>query len=372
MASDFVRQFPLPGGARTRLSEVHLDALLCIAILAVIVLGLVVHHYRDDDTFYGQMLRMAVGLAALVAAAWVQPRQYLSWAPVVYGVSVGLLILVLLIGTTAKGSQRWIDLPGLPQFQPSELTKIAIPLMLAWYFHDRRLPPGLGDMLVALGIIAVPVILVVQQPDLGTGVLVAASGLAVIVLVGVSWRWIAGALALGVAAAPILWMSLHDYQQERIRTLFNPEKDPLGAGWSIIQSTTAIGSGGLLGKGVGEGTQSRLDFLPEGNTDFIIAVIGEETGFVGVLLLMILYLVILARGLRLATLAPNRFGRLLAGGLMLTFFAHVFVNIAMVCGLIPVVGVPLPLVSYGGTSALSILIGCGIVMSIHTHRTGRR
>ena len=371
MAKDFVRQISLPGASRTRLPTVRLDAVLCVSILAIIVWGLVVH-FRDPDTFQGQMVRMVVGLAALVLAAWIDPRQYLSWAPTIYGVALVLLLLVLLFGVSAKGSQRWLDVPGLPRFQPSELTKVALPLMLAWYFHDRRIPPRFRDLLVALAIIAVPVLLIVQQPDLGTGVLVAGSGLAVIFLAGVAWRWMFGALALGVAAAPILWMFLRDYQQERILTLFNPEKDPLGAGWSIIQSTTAIGSGGLFGKGLRESTQSRLDFLPESSTDFIIAVIGEEGGFVGILILLILYLVILARGLHLATLAPSRFGRLLAGGLMLTFFAHVFVNIAMVSGLAPVVGVPLPLVSYGGTSALSILIGCGIVMSIHTHRTGRR
>lgn len=371
MANDFVRQLSLPGASRTRPPWVGFDTVLCIAILAVIVLGLVVHS-RDYETFQGQIVRVVAGLVALVVAAWVEPRQYLAWAPVFYGGVVGLLLLVIVAGTSAKGSQRWIDLPGLPQFQPSELIKVAIPLMLAWYFHDRRLPPRFRDLLVALAIIAVPVFLIVQQPDLGTGMLVAASGLAVIVLAGVSWRWICGALALGMAAMPVLWMSLRDYQRERVLTLFNPEQDPLGAGWSVIQSTTAIGSGGLLGKGMGQGTQSRYEFLPESSTDFIIAVIGEEQGFVGVLALLLLYLVILARGLHLATLAPGRFGRLLAGGLMLTFFAHVFVNIAMVCGLIPVVGVPLPLVSYGGTSALSMLIGCGIVMSIHTHRTGRR
>lgn len=371
MAKDFVRQLSLPGASRTRPLWMRFDPVLLIAILAVIVLGLVVHS-RDYETFQGQLVRMAAGLAGLVLAAWVEPRQYLAWAPAFYGGVVGLLLLVIVAGTSAKGSQRWIDLPGLPQFQPSELIKVAIPLMLAWYFHDRRLPPRFMNLLVALAIIAVPVFLIVQQPDLGTGMMVAASGLAVIVLAGVSWRWICGALALGVAAMPVLWMSLRDYQRERVLTLFEPEQDPLGAGWSIIQSTTAIGSGGLLGKGMGQGTQSRYDFLPESSTDFIIAVIGEEQGFVGVLVLVFLYMVILARGLHLATLAPGRFGRLLAGGLMLTFFAHVFVNIAMVCGLIPVVGVPLPLVSYGGTSALSILIGCGIVMSIHTHRTGRR
>jgi len=371
VANDFVRQMSLPGTSRARVPALRLDAVLCISILAVILLGLVVH-YRDPATFQGQLVRMVLGFVVLVVVARIEPRRYLSWAPTIYGAALVLLLVVLLFGTTAKGSQRWIDLPGLPRFQPSELTKIALPLMLAWYFHDRRIPPRFRDLLVAFAITAAPVLLVVQQPDLGTGVLVAASGLAVVFLAGVSWRWLFGALALGVAATPVLWMSLRDYQQERIRTLFNPENDPLGAGWSIIQSTTAIGSGGLFGKGLRESTQSRLDFLPESSTDFIIAVIGEEWGFVGILFLLFLYLVILARGLHLATLAPNRFGRLLAGGLMLTFFAHVFVNIAMVCGLVPVVGVPLPLVSYGGTSALSVLIGCGIVMSIHTHRAGRR
>ena len=371
MANDFVRQLPFAGGTKTRLAGIPVDVLLGVSILAIIVFGLVVHS-RDTETFQGHLLRVAAGLVALVVAAWIEPRRYLAWAPAIYGATVALLVLVTLVGTTAKGSQRWIDLPGLPQFQPSELAKVAIPLMLAWYFHDRRLPPRFTDLAIALAIIVVPVLLVVQQPDLGTGMLVAASGLAVIILAGVSWRWMLAAVVSGVAAMPILWLSLHDYQRERILTLFNPEKDPLGAGWTIIQSTTAIGSGGLIGKGIGSGTQSRLDFLPESSTDFIIAVIGEELGFAGILLLVLLYLVVLARGLHLATLASSRFGRLLAGGLMLTFFAHVFVNIAMVCGLIPVVGVPLPLVSYGGTSALSMLVACGIVMSIHSHRTRRR
>tara|TARA_Y100000294_G_scaffold162331_1_gene167362 strand:- start:1472 stop:2203 length:732 start_codon:yes stop_codon:yes gene_type:complete len=242
-------------------------------------------------------------------------------------------------------------------------------MMVAWYLHERVLPPSFRDLLVSLAIIALPVALIVIQPDLGTGILILAAGLAVILLGGIRWRLIAYAGIAIAVAAPGLWYTLQDYQRQRIVTSFDPESDPLGAGWNIIQSTTAIGSGGLFGKGLFQGTQSHLDFLPEAQTDFVFAVIGEELGFVGVVALLVLYLVILMRGLWVASKAPNTFGRLLAGALTLVFFVYVFVNIAMVAGLLPVVGVPLPLVSYGGTSAITLLAGFGIIMSIRTHRT---
>jgi rod shape determining protein RodA len=240
--------------------------------------------------------------------------------------------------------------------------------MVAWYFNDRPLPPKFGHLVVALLLIGAPSALIAIQPDLGTGILVASAGLAVIVLAGLQWRWIGLAVVGAAAAAPGLWYVMRDYQRDRVLTLFDPERDPLGAGWNIIQSTTAIGSGGVFGKGLFEGTQSHLDFLPEGQTDFIIAVVAEELGLVGVITLLVLYLVIIARGLYIATQARQTFGRLTAGALTLTFFVYAFVNIAMVSGLLPVVGVPLPLVSYGGTSAITLLAGFGIVMSIYTHR----
>ena len=278
------------------------------------------------------------------------------------------LILVLLFGVTVNGSKRWLDIPGLLRFQPSELMKIAVPMAVAWYFHDKPLPPTFKDVVIALGIIMIPAGLIVAQPDLGTGILVAAAGMAVVVLAGLSWRWVMYAGLALAAAAPALWFSLREYQQQRILTLFDPESDPLGAGWNIIQSTTAIGSGGISGKGLLQGTQSHLDFLPEAQTDFIIAVIGEELGLLGVLLLLFLYLAVICRGLFLAVSAESTFGRLLSGALILTFFVYLFVNIAMVSGLLPVVGVPLPLVSYGGTSALTLLAGFGIIMAIRTHK----
>jgi rod shape determining protein RodA len=243
-------------------------------------------------------------------------------------------------------------------------------MMVAWYFHDRPLPPSFRDVLVALGIVAVPAGCIILQPDLGTGILVAGAGLAVVVLAGLQWRWIGLAFLALAAAAPGLWYTLQDYQRQRILTLFDPESDPLGAGWNIIQSTTAIGSGGIQGKGLFQGTQSHLEFLPESQTDFIIAVVGEELGLVGILILLALYVVVIARGLTLAARAGNTYGRLLAGALTLTFFVYVFVNIAMVSGLLPVVGVPLPLVSYGGTSAITLMASFGLIMALAAKRSG--
>jgi rod shape determining protein RodA len=378
VANDFTRSLSWGSelSANRHLYKVHLDPLLLTALVAITALGLVVLYSavdRGDDgippQLRAQLVRVAIGITALVIVAQLHPRSYLWWSPYLYLMGIVLLVAVLIFGVRVKGSQRWLDLPGLPRFQPSELMKIAVPLMLGWYFNEKRLPPSFRNLLVALAIVVIPVALVVVQPDLGTGVLIGAGGLAVIILSGVYWRWILLAAGLFCAAVPGIWVLMRDYQRERVLTLFDPERDPLGAGWNIIQSKTAIGSGGVFGKGIFEGTQSRLDFLPESSTDFIIAVIGEELGLVGVTLLLLLYLVVLARGLYIATEAPDTFGRLVAGGLTLTFFVYVFVNVAMVCGLLPIVGVPLPLVSYGGTSAITILAGFGIVMAIHTHRS---
>ncbi len=369
---DFVRS--LPGGslpAVRRLNNMHLDPLLLVTLLAVIGFGLVILYSalgRNVEVFDGQVARMALALAIMVIAAQFEPGVYLRWTPALYCFGMVLLVGVIFFGVTVKGSQRWLEIPGVLRFQPSEIMRIAVPLMVAWYFNDRPLPPRFGHLFVALLLIGAPSALIAIQPDLGTGILVASAGLAVIVLAGLQWRWIGLAIVAAAAAAPGLWFVMRDYQRDRVLTLFDPERDPLGAGWNIIQSTTAIGSGGVFGKGLFEGTQSHLDFLPEGQTDFIIAVVAEELGLIGVITLLVLYLVIVARGLYISTQARQTFGRLTAGALTLTFFVYAFVNIAMVSGLLPVVGVPLPLVSYGGTSAITLLAGFGIVMSIYTHR----
>jgi rod shape determining protein RodA len=370
---DFVRSLPSGAGLvrQRQLYRLHLDPLLLVVLLLIVAYGLVVLYSaidRDPTVFSAQLARMGAAVLVLLVAAQFNPRFYLRWSPVLYVLGIGLLIAVLLVGVKVKGSQRWLDLPGLPRFQPSEIMKLAAPLMVAWYLNDRALPPRFKHLVVALGMIALPAGLIIIQPDLGTGLLVGAAGLSVVLLSGVSWRWISVALLGGALAAPGLWFFLKDYQRERVLTLFDPERDPLGAGWNIIQSKTAIGSGGVFGKGLFEGTQSHLEFLPESKTDFIIAVVGEELGLVGVAALLMAYLVVISRGLYIAAQAPNTFGRLAVGGLTLTFFVYVFVNIAMVCGLLPVVGIPLPLVSYGGTSALTLMAGFGIVMAIHTHR----
>jgi len=370
---DFVRSLPRYSAtsARARLYQLHLDPLMLLVLAGVVGLGLVVLYSavdRDMGLFGNQLVRLGIAAVAMVAAAQFRPRFYLRWTPVFYVGGLIMLVLVLAMGVTVKGSQRWLDLPGLPRFQPSELMKVAVPMMVAWYFHDRPLPPRFSDICVALVIIGVPAGCIVLQPDLGTGILVAFAGVAVVLLAGLSWKWVAMS-GVGLAmAAPGLWYLLQDYQRQRILTLFDPNSDPLGAGWNIIQSTTAIGSGGVYGKGLFEGTQSHLDFLPESHTDFIIAVIGEELGLVGILTVITLYLILVARGLYIAAQAPHTFERLVAGALTLTFFVYAFVNVAMVCGLLPVVGVPLPLISYGGTSAITLMASFGIIMAVRTHR----
>ena len=372
LPTDYGRTLPLGGASGRALLRLHLDPWLLLGLGATIAFGLLVLYsasHRDVGTLTNQMLRISVALALMVAAAHLNPRFYLRWAPGLYVVGIALLIAVLLFGTTVQGAQRWLDLPGLPRFQPSELMKLAVPLAIAWYFHSRPLPPRIRHVLVALGLCIVPTALIVPQPDLGTGVMVAAGGVAVIVMAGIRWR-VVGALALLAAlASPALWFVMTPYQKGRVLTFLDPERQPQDAGWNIIQSKAAIGSGGFSGKDLFSGTQSQLDFLPESQTDFIIAVIGEELGLVGITLLLVLYLLVVARALLMATEAQDTFGRLAAGGLTLVFFAYVFVNVGMVSGLLPVVGVPLPLVSYGGTSAVTLLFGFGIVMSIHSHGT---
>ena len=374
MSMDFQRQ--LPGSKNSAeshwLYKLHLDPLLLVLVVAVLAFGLMVLFSAAGDQsrlFDAQFQKVLVAMAVLVVAAQLPPGLYFRWAPFVYFLGLFLLLLVLMVGVKVKGSQRWLEIPGLLRFQPSELMKIAVPMALAWYLQQRVLPPSAKHVFFSLLIILLPALAIAAQPDLGTAILVAGAGMAVLMLAGLSWRYLVYALFLIAAAAPLLWQfALQGYQRQRIITLFDPESDPLGAGWNIIQSTTAIGSGGVFGKGLLQGTQSHLDFLPEARTDFIIAVVGEELGLVGVLCLLLLYLGIIARGLVLAVSAQSTFARLFAGALTLTFFIYLFVNIAMVSGLLPVVGVPLPLVSYGGTSIITLMASFGIIMSMRTHK----
>ena len=291
------------------------------------------------------------------------------WVALGYLLVVGLLLAVEFVGYTAMGATRWINIPGVIRFQPSEFMKIIMPMTIAWYLSARALPPSLKHTAISLALIVVPFVLILKQPDLGTSLLVLVSGAFVLFIAGLRWRWVLGAIAALVPVAVAMWyFVLHDYQKQRVHTFLDPESDPLGTGWNIIQSKAAIGSGGVFGKGWLMGTQSHLDFLPESHTDFIIAVLAEEFGLVGVCLLLLIYLLLITRGLMITAQAQTLFGKLLAGALTMTFFVYVFINIGMVSGLLPVVGVPLPFISFGGTSLVTLLSGFGVLMSIHTHR----
>jgi rod shape determining protein RodA len=318
------------------------------------------------DVIYRQATRLGVGLAALLVLSQVPPHILRIWTPWLYALGVVLLFATWLVGV-GRGADRWLDL-GLFRFQPSEIMKLAVPMMMAWYLHPRRLPPEPVSILVSSAIIIIPAVLIARQPDLGTALLVAVSGGFALFLSGLQLRVIFGMAALAAAAAPALWLVMHEYQRNRVRTFLDPESDPLGSGWNIIQSKIAVGSGGMTGKGWLNGTQSRLEFIPERHTDFILAVLSEELGLLGVLFLFAIYLFITGRGLYIASMARTTYARLLAGSLSLTFFVYVLVNAGMVSGLLPVVGVPLPLVSYGGTSVVTLLAGFGILMSIYGHR----
>ncbi|MCH8543983.1 MAG: rod shape-determining protein RodA [Alcanivorax sp.] len=375
MSNEFLRQMPSGrtfSGKDGLIWRLHLDSPLLAALIVLCLGGLLVLYSAGDsntDLLIRQSVRLGGGFVALFVLAQVPPRTYRFWAPAVYAAGLVLLVLVLFIGTEAKGAKRWLTIPGVASFQPAELMKLAVPAMVAWYFSERSLPARFRDVLLVMLITLVPVLLIARQPDLGTSLLVASAGLLVLFVAGLSWRLILAAMSMLAIAAPLMYFFvLHPYQRRRVDTFFNPEADPLGAGWNIIQSKTAIGSGGVSGKGWLNGTQSRLDFLPESSTDFILAVLAEEGGLIGVLLLLALYTVIIGRGLFISWQAQETFNRLLASSLALTFFIYVFVNIGMVSGLLPVVGVPLPLISYGGTSIVTLLAGFGIMMSIHTHR----
>ncbi|MFC4250954.1 MAG: rod shape-determining protein RodA [Sinimarinibacterium flocculans] len=348
----------------------HVDLPLLLLLLCVATIGLFVQYSASGHSVpavWSQVQRLILGLIAMVAVAQAPPDLYRSFAPWAYLVTLVLLVLVLLLGDHAKGAQRWLDL-GVIRFQPSEIMKLAMPMTVAAFLHHRRLPPSLLTIGFTLLLIGLPAGLIMIQPDLGTSLLIIAAGGFALFFAGLQWRWILTALAAIGAAAPILWERLHDYQRQRILTLLNPESDPLGAGYHITQSKIAIGSGGLFGKGWLNGTQAKLDFLPESHTDFIFAVYAEELGLLGVLLLLALYLAIVGRSLWIALRAQDTFQRLLGGAFAMTFFIYIFINVGMVIGLLPVVGVPLPLLSYGGTSAVSLLACFGILMSIQTHR----
>ncbi len=354
----------------TALGRIHIDGPLLTVVLLLCALGLLVLYSasgQDTGTVIRQALRMGVGLVVMFAVAQVPPQRMASWAPWIYLAGLAMLVAVLLVGHTGKGAQRWLDL-GLFRFQPSELMKLAVPMVVAWYYHDRPLPPSLRRIAIAAAAILLPCLLIAKQPDLGTALLIGAAGFFVMFLAGLSWRVIGLLGVAGLGSLPLLWYLMRDYQRQRVLTLLDPQRDPLGSGYHIIQSKIAVGSGGLYGKGWLNGTQSHLEFLPEGATDFIFAVYSEEFGLLGVLLLLALYAFLILRGLYIASEAQGTFGRLMAGSLSLTLFIYIFVNIGMVIGQLPVVGVPLPLISYGGTSLVTMMAGFGILMSIHTHR----
>jgi len=310
-----------------------------------------------------------VAFVVMFVFAQLDPAVFRRWSPWLYAAGIVGLVAVLLVGVGAKGAQRWLAIPGLPRFQPSEFMKLVVPMMAAWYLSRYYLPPTFTRVIVGLVIVILPMFLIIQQPDLGTSLLVGMAGIFVVFFAGMSWKLIVAFFGLVSVSAPLMWFFvMRDYQKQRVLTLLDPQSDPLGAGWNIIQSKTAIGSGGMDGKGWLQGTQSHLEFLPESHTDFIVAVLAEEFGFVGMMLLLALYFLIILRCLYIAVTAQDSFGRLLAGALTMTFFIYIFVNIGMVSGLLPVVGVPLPLISYGGTSGVTLMAAFGVLMSIHTHR----
>jgi rod shape determining protein RodA len=353
------------------IQRAHIDMPLLVTMLLLAGFGLVVLFSaggQDPGLLQRQAVRLAAGFAVLLLLAQVPPYLLRMWTPWLFAAGLLLLLAVLGLGVMGKGAQRWLSL-GPIRFQPSEMMKLAVPMMIAWYLAEHPVPPRPGRIIAAVIMITVPAVLVARQPDLGTALLIAAAGFFVLYMAGLRLRLM---LLGGLAAIPagwVLWQfGMRDYQRSRVLTFLDPERDPLGAGYHIIQSKIALGSGGVYGKGWLNGTQSHLEFLPERSTDFIFAVFGEEFGLIGALLLLALYLLLITRGLYITTRAQDTYSRLLAGSITLTFFVYVFVNTGMVSGLLPVVGVPLPLISYGGTSMVTLMAGFGILMSIHTHR----
>lgn len=352
-----------------RLAE-GIDSTLLVLLLSLSMLGLAALFSASYDTpsrVASQLGNLALALVAMWLVAQVPPQTMMRFAVPAYVIGLALLVAVALFGDVVNGARRWLHI-GVTRFQPSEMMKLALPLMLAWYFHKHESALRLRDFAIAALLLVVPLGLIARQPDLGTAALVGAAGFYVIFFAGLSWRVLGTLTALFVAALPLGWHFLHGYQRKRVLTLLDPSQDPLGAGYHIIQSTIAVGSGGLSGKGWLNGTQAHLEFIPERHTDFIFAVFSEEFGLIGNIVLLVLYTLLIARGLMIAANAATVFARLLAGAIALMYFTYAFVNMGMVSGILPVVGVPLPFISYGGTALLTLFIGAGILMSVHRHR----
>ena len=359
---------------RRRLSilgnRLHIDGALFFGIMMLLGVGLFVLFSaggEDWGLLRRHAIRILISLTILLSVAQVSPDTLRRWSPYIFFIGMGVLVLVLILGYVGRGAQRWLDF-GVIRFQPSEIMKLAVPMTVVWVLTRKPLPPKLTDFILALVVTFLPALLVAIQPDLGTAMLLIISGLLAIFLAGASWRYLLVMAAFVVATAPYLWYQLHDYQRERIVTMFNPWEDPMGSGYHIIQSQIAVGSAGISGKGWLRGTQSQLEFVPERSTDFIFAVYAEEFGLIGAAVLLILYLFVVGRSLVLAYRVEHSYSRLLSGSLALTFFFYVFVNIAMVTGVLPVVGIPLPLISYGGTSMVTLMAAFGVIMGASTHR----
>lgn len=373
--NDYLRQMPDHVGPLRKgpslASRLHIDLPLLVLLLVLTAFGLAVLYSaagQDTAAVMRQVRFFLVAYLVMLVVAQISPVRWARWSPWAYLAGVALLVAVALAGVGAKGAQRWLSVGGF-RFQPSELMKLAVPMTVAWYLGQRILPPRSPYVAACIAMIAVPSALILRQPDLGTALLIAAAGLFGVFMAGIGWRFILGAAGAALASAWPAWQfGLQDYQKQRILTLLDPESDKLGAGWNIIQSKTAIGSGGWSGKGWTQGTQSQLDFLPESHTDFIIAVLAEEFGLRGVLALLAIYTLILLRAFWIGLHAQTSYGRILAGSLALTFFVYIFVNMGMVAGLLPVVGVPLPLVSAGGTSVVTLMAGFGLLMAISTEK----
>ncbi|MDX8126036.1 rod shape-determining protein RodA [Methylomonas sp. BW4-1] len=363
-------QFQPPSLLGNLLRKLHIDIPLFIGLLLICATSFVILYSaggQEVPLLIRHATRMGFAILLMIVLAHINPRRFQSFSVALFSICVLLLLAVAVMGQISMGAQRWLDL-GFFRFQPSEFTKISAPMMVAWYLSERALPPKPKHVLGAATLLIVPVLLIAKQPDLGTSLLVASSGAAVLFFAGLSWWFMLGIVALLASLTPVLWHFMRDYQRNRVLTFMNPEADPMGAGYHIIQSKIAIGSGGINGKGWLGSSQAELDFLPESSTDFIFAVFAEEFGLFGCVGLLVLYLLVISRCFYIAVQAQDTYSRLLAGSLAFTFFVYVFVNIGMVIGVLPVVGVPLPLISYGGTSMVTLMAGFGILMSIHTHR----
>ena len=350
-------------------NKLHIDLPILIGIGLLFIVSMLVLYSAKSDLvlLQKQAIRMLISVVLMIIVAHIPPRLFKSWSIFLYIIGLLILVLVFGVGITSKGAKRWIEL-GWIRFQPAELMKLAVPMMVAKTFHEHVLPPSLKILFIAGAYIIFPSLLIALQPDLGTAILVASSGCLVIFFSGIKWRQVFCLSGTGMLAMPLFWMMLKDYQKDRILMLFSPENDPLGRGYQIIQSKIAIGSGGIYGKGWLNGTQAHLEYLPERTTDFIFAVFGEEFGLIGIIFLFLIYSFIIIRGLYIGAKAQDTFNRLLAGSISMVLFVYVFVNVGMVCGILPVVGVPLPLISYGGTSLVIIMVSCGMLMSIQSHR----